>query len=225
MNFNSISVTPLLKALAENKIAIEDLQLNGGDLDDKAIEYIVRMKQIKKLEFNGNTGVLSEEHLIQIGKELSNLEVLHLKESPNDVTTTALKRMLTHAHKLSLLHLESVYTVSINADDYKAMLKTVKSRPEKIKLVIKIESDGDKVEVDDCVLAENRDIFYIDEEVEDDDNPWNRYDDYDDTFDFDDDDYNFFSDDEFYQYHDSDADSENGFGFGYMLELPPFYFD
>lgn len=217
MNFNLISITPLLKALVENKVAIEELQLIAGYLDNEAIKCIVQMKQIKKLKLNRNKGALSDDDLIQLAKELPNLTVLHLKEPPIDVTSTVLKQMLTHAHKLSLLYLESIYTVSIDVDDYKAMLKTVKSRPEKIKLIVKIESDGDKVEVDDYVLAENRDIFYIDEVIEDEESSWNRFDGYDDTFDYDDDDdYNFFSDDDYYQYHDSDADSENGFEYGFI---------
>ncbi|XP_055326814.1 uncharacterized protein LOC129580421 [Sitodiplosis mosellana] len=210
LNFNLLLVTPLLKILVENKVPIEDMKLYNGDLDSKAIEYICAMKQIKKLELNENMGVLTDEHLVQLAKELPNLDVLHLKELPSDVTIIGLKNMLAHAQKLSLLHLESVYSIKVNVDDYKAMLKTVKSRREKIKLVIKITSSGDKVEVDECVLAENSDIFYIDEEIEEEPS-------YDDDLTFDEDDAFWSDDDDFwYPYHDSDADSDNGYGYGYL---------
>lgn len=207
LNFSTTPTTPLLECLVKNKVSIEDLKVYNGYVDCKAIEYISHMKQIKKLELIENDGVFTDKHLIQLAEGLPQLNELHLKELSNDITTIGLKQMLPHAQKLQLLQLESVYSITIDVDDYKAMLKTVKNRPGKVNLLIKITSDGDKVEVDETMLAENREILFIDEDIEDE-----SYDPTDDSM-FDEDDW--YSDDN-YWYHDSDADSIDGYDFGLL---------
>lgn len=205
LNFNTLPTIPLLKCLVENKVSIEDLKVYNGYVNCEAIKYISQMNQIKKLELIENDGVFTDEHLIQLAKGLPQLNELRLKEPPNEITSIGLKQMLAHAQKLSLLQLESVYSITIDVNDYKAMLKTVKNRPGKVNLLIKITSDGDKVEVDETMLAENREILFIDEEIEDE-----SYDFTEDSM-FEEDDW--YSDDDFW-YHDSDADSEDGHGYG-----------
>lgn len=212
LNFNELAVTPLLKSFVEKEVPIEYLKLINGAIDSETIDYISKMKGVKTLELIQSDGEITDEHLIQLTKELPQLSELYVKDPPTDITTIGLKKMLPHANKLSLLHLESVHSISIDVDDYKAMLETVKRRPEKVKLLIKIKCDGDKVKVDDLVLAENRDIIFIDETIEDESSIDTDYElDYsDDTFG------NGYSDDDFWYDHDSDADSENGFGVGFM---------
>ncbi|XP_055297005.1 uncharacterized protein LOC129565798 [Sitodiplosis mosellana] len=174
-NLYSRSATLLLKHLVENETPIEHLKLSDAKIDAEGIEYISQMKLLKIIDLSLTESKFTDEHFIKWAKDLSHLQELHLTEltsfdldtdSSIKISTIGLKKMLSHAHKLTLLKLTSVHSISIDVDDYKAMLKTVGNRPEKVKLLFEITSDGDKVNVPDETLAANREVFYIDEHVE-----------------------------------------------------------
>ncbi|XP_031637407.1 uncharacterized protein LOC116349903 [Contarinia nasturtii] len=220
VDFNMESITSLVKTLAVSKVPIEHLKLVNGDIDNEAIECICKIKQIKVLEFIEMVGELTDDNLFLLAKELTNLEEFHLSEPVTDqITTIGLKKMLPHAKSLSLLSLEFVDGITIDVDDYKAMIKIIQSRRNKVNLLIKITGSGGKVNIPEKIVNENREILYIDETIED---PT------DDDYTYSDDESwlsdwsNEYSDDDFFD-HYSDADSEDQYGF-HFVNGQVFYF-
>lgn len=61
------------------------------------------------------------------------------------------------------LYLQYVPEISIDYEDFKAILDVVRLRPVNNKLVIKVTSN--EIEMDKIRVIEYRDIFYIKEEV------------------------------------------------------------
>lgn len=165
LNFDSVEIEALMKNLAEKKVPIEKLKIINGKINDDAISSISKLTNVKVLEFVSITEKLTDEYLVQLAKEMPELQELRLEKYSSEITTIGLKKMLPHAKKLSLLVLKSIDSITVDVDDYKAMLKSVQSRSEKVKLRIELTSSGDKVNVPDTILAENRDIFYIDETI------------------------------------------------------------
>lgn len=210
LDANFHSVAPLIKMLAEKAVPLEYLALEDTEMDSNAIRSMSKLTKLNEIQLSCVSD-LTDEHVIELAKELPQLREIHLKESTaKDITTIGLRNILGHAKKLSHLVLESASNVQIDMSDYRSMLKSVQNRPEKIKLEIKITGNGNKVNVPEDVLSANREWLWIDEEVVekiayfggDDD------DDDDDDFDYDFDDNNYFYDSDNYY------GSEYGFGYG-----------
>lgn len=201
------SITQLVTSLVTNQTPIQHLELINGVTDNKAIEDLSQLKRIKMLNLS-NINNLKSEHLIDLAKELPELNELLLCEISDDFDTIAMKKVVANAKKLSKLKLESVYGIEIDVDDFKAMLKSVQSRAERAKLIIKIISDGDRVDVPEEIMNANREWLYIDEHVSIGDNDMisndSNYDDLDDWMDDDRDGYDLWD-------CDSYADSEEGY--------------
>lgn len=157
-------VEPLITSLVTNETPIQHLVLRNGVIDNKAVEGLLQLKQIRVLNLSTISN-LTEEHLIDIAKELPKLEELYLFEVPDEIGTIAIKKVVKHAKKLSVLRLVSMQSIEIDVDDYKAILKNVQSRPEKTKLMIEVVSDGDKVDVPEEMMNANREWLHIDEKI------------------------------------------------------------
>lgn len=67
----------------------------------------------------------------------------------------AIKKLVKYTKKLSFLRLDPMQGIAIDMYDYKAMLKSVQSHPEKMKLAIKVIGKGDKVYVSEEMMNEN----------------------------------------------------------------------
>lgn len=163
LNLDGKSAASLCAALIAKAIPIEHLQFYNGICDDSTIANISQMKQLKVLELC-DMDCLTDQHMIRLAKDLgSHLEKLQLKGSTAEsLTTIGLKKMLPFATKLSLLTLKSE-TITIDADDYDAILNTLRKRPEKTALLFTFISGGRKVNVMGTIQMENRHIFNIDE--------------------------------------------------------------
>lgn len=161
---SSNPVEPLITSLVTNETPIQRLVLRNGVIDDKAVDGLLQLKQIKVLNLSKISN-LSEENLIDIAKELPELEELYLFEVPDEIGTIAIKKVVKHAKKLLVLRLASMQGIEIDVDDYIAILKNVQSRPEKIKLMIEVVSDGDKVDVPEEMMNANREWLHIDETI------------------------------------------------------------
>lgn len=167
LNFNSLSVTPLMKSLVENRAPIEKLAIIKGQLDTEAIDTIAQMKEIQILDFVKCYG-LTDEHIIAMATGLPQLQEFHLQKLVSaNLSTTGMKKMVAQASKLKLLELNFIDDIEIDVNDYKMMLKAVQNRPEKIKLLIEIKNNGDKVDGIEEILMENRNYLEINEEIED----------------------------------------------------------
>lgn len=168
INFNSMSIAPLMEGLATNCVPIENLMLKNGRIDTEAIESMSQLKQMKTLVLNDIDG-LSDERFIGLAMTLPQLQKLNLDGlTAKGISSIALKEMLPYAIKLSLLSFAKECDFLIDVDDYEAILKTVQSRPEKVHLLVKIKGYGGIVDVPEEILAGNREWLYIDEEIEED---------------------------------------------------------
>lgn len=163
LNLNSQSAD--LNVLIAKAIPIERMRLSKGIMSTETFKTIAQMEKLKALELCDIDG-LNDENLIELAKGMGpRLEQLQLKESTAvKLTTIGLKKMLDHATKLSFLALRST-TIEIDADDYKAMVSTLRKRPENIGLVIELSGVGDQVEISEKVRMEHCDVLRIDENV------------------------------------------------------------
>lgn len=162
INFDLSSITPLITSLATNKAPITHLMLSFGNFDDNTVvDSLSQLKKIKKLDM-ANIENLTDEHLVDLAKELPELDELHLSSITHSFGSIAIRKMVNHAKKLSFLRLESSHCIEIDVDDYKAMLKSVQSRPEKVKLMIQIIADGYKVNVAEEMMNANSEWLHID---------------------------------------------------------------
>lgn len=201
LNFNGLSIAPLTQALASKQIPIEHFAIRSGKIDENGIKSVTQLERLTVLELYKASN-LTNEHLIAIAKGLPKIREFHLQGGGSNLNIIGCKKMLAHAKQLSLLTLKSIYTIEIDDDDYKAILKSVLNRPERVRLSIEIRSNGNKVRVCDKVLQENRDTFYIDEQIEDRYNDAVSVDsDSDDSYSYDSD-----SDDQDFIYYNDDDD-------------------
>lgn len=168
INLNERSAAPLSAAFVKKEAQIEHLQLIRGTLNAKAIKNISKLEQLKALELC-NMGYFTDERMIELAKGLGpHLETLEIRGyTGEDLTTIGLKKMLPFAPKLSLLTLKST-EITIDADDYTAILCTLKERPEKTKLKFEFISGGGKVNVPEAIQVQNLHILHIDEKQDDD---------------------------------------------------------
>lgn len=165
LDLNGLEVEPLAKMLTANVLPINFLNLQNGLIDKYAIKYISQLKQITILELDEING-LSDELLIFLAKNLPNLRWIQLTENPNDsLTIIGLIQMLDYAKNLRLLKFgfsqddDDDFTFIVNTDDYKTMVNTIRHRPEKINLRIMIFGKEIKINVDETVLNENKEIL------------------------------------------------------------------
>lgn len=214
INLQSYSMFSLVSSLAANDSSIEHLELHESSVDGKAIEKIAQLKQIKILKVSQID--LTDEHLILLAKGLPQLHQLHLYEASDEVSTIGIKKMISHAKRLSMLKIASMDNIEIDVDDYKAMLKHVQNRPEKLKLSIEITGHGGKVDVPEEILRENREWLHIDEQIDDLTISYDSNDSFDDIWD------EMYGSDSDYIDYFTDADSEEGYG-GYHINGGFFY--
>lgn len=171
-HLNWKAAAPLAKALATNSAPITCLGIFVGSMDTSAIKYFSQLKQITSLQMNAALG-LNDELVIELARKLPELKHLELVdiivEDANDTITVAgLMQILHYAKKLHHMHFgfktfdgDDVSTyVTIDTDDYKFMADTIRKRAEKISLHITLY-DKVKLDADETVLGENRDILSI----------------------------------------------------------------
>lgn len=167
INLNEKSAAPLTAAITENESKIEHLQLIRGTFNAEAIGNISQMKQLTVLELC-NMSYFTDERMIElVGKLGPHLERLEIRGyTGEDLTTIGLKKMLPFAAKLSNLTLKST-EMTIDADDYKDILKTLQKRAEKLKFSFEFISGGEKVNVPKAIQVDNHHILHIDEKQSD----------------------------------------------------------
>lgn len=162
LNFCSVTVGPLMKQLVANNVAIEHLHIIHGEIDNDAIDSISMLTKIINLKFFNIQQYFTDDRLIQLAKLLPALQQLWLQNIQSKTTTIGLKKMLMHANKLTYLKLWYINSmILIDADDYKAMLKTVQNRNQKVRLQIKLICSHDAVNIAKEILTENFDVFHI----------------------------------------------------------------
>lgn len=164
LNFNSISVASLMKGLVENRAPIEHLKCSNGKVDADAIKAISQMKQIRILQFI-ECYCLSDDYINDLAKSLPQLQEIHLENLHSLHSIYGLKNVVQNAPKLSLLELTSIDGISIDMYDYKMLLKAVQNRTEKVKLVIQVKCDADKIDIPKEMLGENCDHLEIIQKV------------------------------------------------------------
>lgn len=164
LNFNSLSVAPLLGKLVENKIPIEHLKLSKGLIDMDAIQSVSQLNGIKILELS-DVYELTDKHIIYLAKELTQMKELHLHKMTSKLTTNGLKTMLKYADKLTFLELNSMHGIYIDTDDYRTILKTIQNRNGLDQLTIEIASDENKVMVPAEILMLNKKWICINEKI------------------------------------------------------------
>lgn len=195
LNFSGALIEPLARSLAANKVPIQHLAIRSGKINEHAINQVGQLERLEVLELL-HLYDLTDEYLKAFAKGLPKLRELHLEGSGSELSTIGLKKMLKEANQLSLLTLKSIETIAFDVDDYKEILGTVQKRTEKVRFVIEITSRyGDKVNVPEEVLNENREICFINEKIEERDNETISndsneldHDDYDYDIDYDDED-------------------------------------
>lgn len=74
VDFKSMSVTPLIKALAENQVPIEELALEHGEIDTAAIAYMAELKQMKSVSLYSVSG-LPNGDIFQLVQQLPDLVI------------------------------------------------------------------------------------------------------------------------------------------------------
>lgn len=169
LNYNGLPMKALLKKLAEKAVPLEHLTLKKGSVDSSAIKSMSELIKLNEIQLEDIKN-LTDDHVVELAKELPQLRYITCGGSTaEDITTNGLQNVISHAKKLSQLVLKRASSIEIDMADYSKMLNSVQDRPEKIKLEIEITGNGDKVNVPDEVLAENREWLWIDEEIEDDD--------------------------------------------------------
>lgn len=159
------SIAPLLNALATNQSPLELILLNNAEITDAAIESMSELKQLNRIQLDNVDG-LTNDHVIQLSKELPNLQHFCLKgDSGEDITVTALKTMIRYSMKLSRIEISKADSISINSSDYFTMLEIIQKRPDKIQLSIILTGHGDIVNVPEEIVAQNREYLLIDEHI------------------------------------------------------------
>lgn len=167
LNNNGLTLTPLLAKLAENAVPLEHLSLKFGSINSNGIQKMSELMKLNAIEFE-NIEHLTDNHIIELAKELPQLRAVHLTGwSARNITTGGVRTMLEHAGMLSHLVLKRASKIQIDQNDYRAMLQTIHNRREKIKLTIELTGSGDKVNVSDELMATNRNRLWIDEKIED----------------------------------------------------------
>lgn len=100
LNFNELSVAPLANALAANKIPIEHFKIIKSQFDNDAVESVTQLERLKILELVWCIN-WSEDHVILLAQELSNLEELQLYSNQHiGYDTNRLKQLIKYANKL-----------------------------------------------------------------------------------------------------------------------------
>lgn len=165
LNFNSISVAPLMVALAENEIPIEHLSLDKGFINTEAIKSISQFKRLEIIELN-EIQQFDDKLLVELAMGLPDIKEIHLTDIEHGLSTIGLKRMLPFVEKLSLLKLKSISNITIDLDDYKTLLKIVQSRKCELQLVIELKTNEKSVDVPNELSTANRKWLEIHEEIQ-----------------------------------------------------------
>lgn len=138
LNCNGISVSQMLEEFVKKRIAIEHLELVNGQMDDATYKNISALKSIKILKMSKMIE-LAFHHVSGFGKELTQLEQLHLKTSVK-ITQYDIKRMLPYAERLSCLKIDTP-NFAVDQNIYDEMLSIIQKREGSAKLEITIYGD------------------------------------------------------------------------------------
>lgn len=150
------SVSSLISKLVTERVAINNLHLSQGPVDDQMIEQISKLTGIKTLTLKGMIS-LKDEHLIKLAKKLNSLVLL---DTSCHVTNDTLSKILFNANLLSGLGIGS-FNVHINNETYHRMLDIVKKRSNKSELKIMIYGEGGHILVPSEKIKENAKILQI----------------------------------------------------------------
>lgn len=165
MDFKSNRIAPLMASLVMNKVPIQSMRLCDGKVDVETIDLISQLKQIKNLDFVKVIDMVSE-NLIELAKQLPQIERFILFDTPIKITTTTLKKMIAYACNLSQLYLKETELIgAIDIDDYKTMLKSVQNRTKFVDIWLLHCSHVSQIIVPSEVLNENQDFIGIKERL------------------------------------------------------------
>lgn len=137
LNFNRLSIAPLVVDLAANKIPIQEFTIIFGDMT---------------LEGANSLSLLERLEVLKLFQCKLKVDILQLLENADKLSLLALKR-------------NCGFPIDICIDIYNAILDTVHTRPNNNRLVIEIQQDdsanGSQVNVPENILNENRDTLDI----------------------------------------------------------------
>lgn len=129
----TFSVKPLVEALVENDVSLEEFRLAG--YGNEVIGSIVKLNTLTNLSI----GNISEKLIITLVKELTNLEKLRV--ACDDITPYGLVKILEHGKHLTDLFVVVEFQMEINLDFYNLMLALAKDRIH-IRLMIRTEMNS-----------------------------------------------------------------------------------
>lgn len=156
--YTSIAVQALFDGMVSGGVKIEVVKLSPWswipEPIDNIIDAITKLKTIKYLHLSEKfEEILEDKHLVRLAKGLPLLSKLEIGSI--GMTINGLKDIVRFAKRLTSMKLrpniskENIFTlVAIGAADYKAILETIKRRPEKLKLTIRLPREVDVSQID-----------------------------------------------------------------------------
>lgn len=166
LSFRSTLVPSLTKIPELKQAPIEELVLRFSRINSVEVSILTQLKTIRSLKLSCVES-FTDEHLMQLAKELPQLQNLVLSSSTADeITGTAVKTAVKHATKLTSLVLglsDGNQRLSIGIDDYNEMLNAVCSRLDESNLTINISGSrsGKFIFVHDDTLLKNENWIKI----------------------------------------------------------------
>lgn len=153
---STISIEPLLRMLATKNVPIEEFVLKAcrvvHHFEVSTLTQLKRIRSLKLLNIDGFT----DEHVIELARNLPQLQKLVLGVFESEITGNAIKNAIMHATKLLNLTLGCRRSLTIDVGVYNEILEAVRARPDERNLSINISKDFQYPE---------RDVLLVDEET------------------------------------------------------------
>lgn len=134
----------LIDSMIENRMALEDLEINVQSVSNQSLQNLQELIQLKHLTL---WKVKNEEIIIEIVKKLPLLKQFTIY-STNGMTLDGVKKILEHGKCLRKFYLKEE-NITVNLDDYQTILRLAKHR-------VKVELEFMKGEIQfDHKIIEN----------------------------------------------------------------------
>lgn len=133
-------VGPLVQALSQANIALDELELSDFEINSMDINSIANVKTLEVLILNKIESV-NEANLIALTTELPLLNTLHLyfgHELPEPITENGLIKMVKNAKQMECLAIVRVRNLKIDKQVFDSLLKAIQGKGERKTLIIQI---------------------------------------------------------------------------------------
>lgn len=146
------SVTSLLNALANEEVPLECLALKKIMLDSEAAEALSKLIGLKQLQLV--LGIEDDGELVNVIDGMPRLNTLWVSAFGN-FDIDEIMKMVNAGKSLEFLHLINQTNISIDLDDFIAMVDLIKNHGKTNKLQLKILGEECKLNVPDDVIKQN----------------------------------------------------------------------